>query len=87
MNNYIAFQVALVVKDPSCQCRGHRCELDPWVGKILWRRLWQPTPVFLPGESHGQRSMLGCGAQSHKEIDMTKATEQAYMHIARNCIT
>ena len=30
---------------------------DPWVGKIFWRRAWQPTPVFLPGESHGQRSL------------------------------
>ena len=32
---------------------------DPWVGKIPWRRAWQPTPVFLPGESHGQRSLAG----------------------------
>ena len=31
----------------------------PWVGKILWRRAWQPTPIFLPGESHGQRSLAG----------------------------
>jgi len=34
--------------------------LDPWVGKA-WRRAWQPTPVFLPGESHGQRSLVGYG--------------------------
>ena len=33
-----------------------RCEFHPWVGKIPWRRAWQPTPVFLPGESHAQRS-------------------------------
>ena len=33
--------------------------LDHWVGKIPWRREWQPTPVFLPGESHGQRSLVG----------------------------
>ncbi|XDA86191.1 hypothetical protein R6Z07F_015941 [Ovis aries] len=32
---------------------------DPWVGKIPWRRKWPPTPVFLPGESHGQRSLVG----------------------------
>ena len=32
---------------------------DPWVWKILWRRAWQPIPVFLPGESHGQRSLAG----------------------------
>ena len=36
---------------------------DPWVGKIPWRRAWQPTPVFLPGESHGQRSLVGYGSQ------------------------
>ena len=36
-----------------------RCRFDPWVGKIPWRRVWQPTLVFLPGESHGQRSLLG----------------------------
>ena len=35
--------------------------VDPWVGKIPWRRKWQPTPVFLPGESHGQRSLAGYG--------------------------
>ena len=38
-----------VVKKSACQCR--RCVFNPWVGKILWRRIWQPTPVFLPGES------------------------------------
>ena len=39
-------------KEPSCQCRRHkRDRFDPWVGKIPWRRAWQPTPVFLPGES------------------------------------
>ena len=34
--------------------------VNPWVGKIPWRRKWQPTPVFLPGKSHGQRSLEGC---------------------------
>ena len=39
-------------KEPSCKCQRHkRCRFDPWVGKIPWRRAWQPTPVFLPGES------------------------------------
>ena len=32
---------------------------DPWLGKISWRRKWQPTPVFLPGKSHAQRSLVG----------------------------
>ena len=35
------------------------CEFDPWVGKISWTRPWQPIPVFLPGKSHGQRSLVG----------------------------
>ena len=44
----------------SLQCRSFRRRgFDPWVGKIPWRRAWQPTPVFLPGESHGQRRLVG----------------------------
>ena len=47
-------------KEPSCQFRRcNRLEFDPWVGKIPWRRAWWPTLVFLPGESHGQRRMVG----------------------------
>ena len=50
-------------KETACQCRIHtRCGSDPWVGKITWRRAWQPTPAFLPGESHGQRSLAGCSS-------------------------
>ena len=45
----------------TCQCR--RREFDPWFGKTPWRRKWQRTPVLLPGESHGQRSLEG-GLQS-----------------------
>ena len=44
-------------KEPACRHR--RYEFDPWVRKIPWRREWQPTPVFLPGESHSQRSLVG----------------------------
>ena len=44
-------------KQSACQCRSYR--FDPWVGKIPWRRKWQPSPVFLPGKSHGQRSLAG----------------------------
>ena len=57
-----ASQVVLVIKNPLANAgRCKRCGFDPWVGKIPWRRAWQPTPVFLPGESHGQRSLLGYG--------------------------
>ena len=47
-------------------------QFDPWVRKIPWRRKWQPTPVFLPGESQGQRSLVGSSPQGHKESDMTE---------------
>ena len=50
---------------------------DPWVGKIPWKRVWQPAPVFLPGESYGQRSLAGCGPWGHKELDLTEVTEHA----------
>ena len=54
-------------KEPACQCRRYkRRSFDPWVGKIPWRREWLPTPVFLPGESHGQRSYSPWG---RKESD------------------
>ena len=62
-------------KKPSCQCR--RCkrqEFDPWVGKMSWRRTWQPTIVFLPGESHGLRSLAGYSPWGCKELDMTEVT-------------
>ena len=45
---------------------------DPWVGKIPWRRAWQPTSVFLPRESHGQRRLVGYGPRGHKELDTTE---------------
>ena len=49
--------------------RCKRCRFDPWVRKIPWRRKWQPTPVFLPGESHGQRSPAGYSPQgSHTQL-------------------
>ena len=47
-----------------------RPRLDPWVGKIPWRRAWQLTPVFLTGESHGQRSLVGYGPWGQEESDM-----------------
>ena len=58
---------------PACQCGRHkRCRFDPWVRKIPWRRAWQLTPVSLPGESHGQRSLVGYSPRGCKELDMTE---------------
>ena len=59
-------------KEPTCQCRRHkRPEFDPWVGKIPWKREWQPTPVFLPGESHGLGSLAAYSPWGRNELDMT----------------
>jgi len=58
------------------QCR--RPGFDPWVGKILWRREWQPTPVFLPGEFHGQRSLVDYSPWDCKESDMTEQLTLRY---------
>ena len=49
------------------QCR--RCGFSPWFRKIPWRRKWLPTPAFLPGESHGQKSLVGYSPRGHKELD------------------
>ena len=53
-------------KESACQCRKHR--FDPCVGKISWIRKWQPMPVFLPGKSHGQRSLMGCSPWRCKRV-------------------
>ena len=60
-------------KESTCQCR--RCKrrrLNPWVGKIPWRRKWQPTPEFFPGKFHGQRSLAGCSPWGLRESVMTQ---------------
>ena len=57
----------------ACQCRRQkRLGFNLWVGKIPWSRKWQPTPVSLPGESHGQRSLAGYSPWGHKESDVTE---------------
>ena len=53
--------------ESACHCRRHR--FDPCVGKMPWRRKWQPTPVFLPEESQGQGSLEGYSLQDCKELD------------------
>ena len=49
---------------------------DPWVGKIPWRRKWQPTPVFLPGKSHGQRGLVGYSPWGHEGVGHDLVTKQ-----------
>src|SRR5574340_1189981 len=56
---------------------------DSCVGKIPWRRAWQPTPVFLPGESHRERSLVGCSPWGREELD---TTERLHFHFSLSCI-
>ena len=62
-------------KDSACQCRS--CRFDPWVEKIPWRMKWQPTPVFLPGKSHGQRSLVSYSPWGRKS--WTQLSKQAHL--------
>ena len=60
-------------KGSTHQCsRCKRYRFDPWVAKIPWRRKWQPTPVFLPRKSQGQRSLASYSPWDRKESDITK---------------
>ena len=66
----ICVQISLVAQMVKClQCG--RPGFTPWVRKILWRRKWQPSPVLLPGKSHGWRSVVGYSPWGHKESDTT----------------
>ena len=53
-------------------CNEMKTKFDPLVGKIPWRRKWHPTPVLLPGKSHGRRSLVGYSPWGHKELDTTE---------------
>ena len=66
---HLSFHCITCLRIP-LQCR--RPRFDPWVGKVLWRRAWQPTPGFLPGESHGQRSLVGYSPCGRRESDTTE---------------
>ena len=62
----------------SGQSNHHLLRFNPWVGRIPWRKAWQPTPEFLPGESHRQRSLVGYSPWGHTESGTTW-----YAHIIR----
>ena len=65
-------------KESACSAPG----FDPWVGKSRWRRDWQPTPVFLLGEFHGQRSLAVYSPWGHKEFD---TTEWLTLSLSKSC--
>ena len=73
------------------QCRRHRRHrFKPWIGKILWRRKWQSTPVFLPGEFHGQKSLAGYSLWGHKVLGMSEhmayKTHSSQLHTHSQCV-
>ena len=69
------FPSGLVIKNPLANAGN--AGFDPWVGKIPWRRAWQPTAVFLPEESHGQRSLAGYSPWGRR-VGFSGATEHAH---------
>ena len=74
------FQVVLEVKNLPANAEDMRHGFCSWVRKIPWRRAWQSTPVFLPGEAHRQRSLVGYSPQGPKASDTTEVTEHAHTH-------
>ena len=71
-------------KESACQCR--RCkkrQFNFWAGKIPWSRKWQPTPVFLPGKSLGQKSLAGYHPGGCKELDMTEQLILTSQHVTK----
>ena len=66
-------------QESTCNAGGQD-SIPGWIRKIPWRREWQPTPVFLPGEFHGQRSLAGWNLLGHKDLDTTEWLTHAYTH-------
>ena len=75
--------VAQMVKRVCLQCR--RPGFNSWVGKIPWRRAWQPTPVFLPGECSLTEELAGYSPWGRKESDMTERLKHSTQHWSPNC--
>ena len=78
-SSILSFPGGSVIKESACQCRRRRRHgFDPWVRKISWRRKWQPTSVFLPGKSHGQRSLACCSPRVAKSQTWMSMHTQQY---------
>ena len=71
---------AVTVTNPPAMQEPQETQVWPLGSKIPWRSALQPTPVFLSGEPHGQRSLVGYSPQSHKKVDTTEVTEHARTH-------
>ena len=82
--HWSGFPGSSIGKESACQCRRHG--FDPWLGKIPWRRKWEPTPVFLPGKSHGQKSLVGYSPWGHKRVGHDLWTKPPPWHWSQTCI-
>ena len=77
---HIEYNSLCYTVNPCCLSNSWRPGFDPWVGKIPWRRKWKPTPVFLPGKSHGLRILVGYSPWGHKESDTSERLHSVYIH-------
>ena len=75
---YMGLPWRLSGKESAFQCR--RCRFNPWIRKMPWRRKWQPSPIFLPGKSHGQRSWWVSVHGVSKESDTTKQLNSNHIY-------
>ena len=77
MISFMGFPGGSVVKNPPTMQETQMTGFSPWVRNILWMRQWQPTSIFLPGKSHGERSLVGYSPWGRKESD---TIERAHTH-------
>ena len=79
---FIWFLSSLINININATCQGRSHGFHPW--KIHWRRKWPPTPVFLPGKSHGERSLVGCSPWGRERVGHNLVTKQQQQHIKHN---
>ena len=77
--------MAPVAKETTFQCK--RLGFDPWTGKMPWKRKWQPTLVFLPGKSHGKRTLAGYSPWDYRRVGHHLATKQQYLWNVCCCVS
>ena len=80
----LGFPGGSVIKNPPAMQVMQEMQVQTLGWENPLEEAWQPTPVFLPGESHGQRSLVGSSPYGHKELDTTEVTEPASMHALIN---
>ena len=85
--SHTALGVQIPGLESACQCRRHkRRGFDPWMGKIPWRRAWQPTSVFSPGRSYGHRSVVGYSPWGHKDWSNNSCSYEQIASLLYPCL-